>query len=125
MEFADASPEKKLGLKVPESGDEQTSEDDSEVIPIRDPQQEDSDGDDHGGDGSDNDMDDFVVQDDGSVMPDLPMAFSRHSHQDTRHNFKVVCQLFVPLAMMPMAGRRTYMEETLKGTTFTSLMLLS
>ena len=50
-------------------------------------------------------------------MPDLPMAFSRHSHQDTRHDFKVVCQLFVRLAMMPMDERRAYMEEMLKGTT--------
>jgi hypothetical protein len=44
------------------------------------------------------------------------MAFSRHGHQDARHDFKVVCQLFVHLAMMPMDERRTYMEEMLKGT---------
>lgn len=103
-------PEKKLGLKISESSDEQADED--EVILNQDSQQEDSDGND-----SDNDADDFVVQDDGSVIPDLPMAFSRHSHQDTRHDFKVVCQLFVHLAMMPMDGRRAYMEEMLKGTT--------
>jgi uncharacterized protein DUF4211 len=108
-------PEKKLGLKLSESSDEQTSED--EVIPIQDSQQDDNDGDNHGGDDSDNDMDDFVVQDDGSVIPDLPMAFSRNSHQDTRHDFKVVCQLFVHLAMMAMNQRRTYMEGVLKGTT--------
>ena len=107
--MADASPEKKLGLKLSES-DEQASED--EVIPNQDSQQEDSDGID-----SDNDMEDFVVQDDGSVIPDLPMAFSRHSHQDTGHDFKVVCQLFVHLAMMPMDERRVYMEKMLKGTT--------
>jgi hypothetical protein len=103
------SPEKKLGLSFSESSDEQGNED--EVIPNQDPQQEDSDGNDN-----DNDMDDFVVQDDGSVIPDLPMAFSRHSHQDTGHDFKVVCQLFVHLAMMPMDERRAYMEEMLKGT---------
>jgi hypothetical protein len=103
-------PEKKLGLKLSESSDEQTNED--EVIPSRGSQQEDSDGND-----SDNDTDDFVVQDDGSVIPDLPMAFSRHSHQDTGHDFKVVCQLFVHLAMMPMDERREYMEKMLKGTT--------
>lgn len=101
--------EKKLGLKLSES-DEQADED--KVIPGQDSQQEDSDGND-----SDNDMDDFVVQDDGSVMPDLPMAYSRHSHQDIGHGFKVVCQLFVHLAMMPMDERRAYMEKTLKGTT--------
>jgi len=103
-------PEKKLGLKLSDSSDEQANEDG--VVPNQDSQQEDSDGND-----SDNDMDDFVVQDDGSVMPDLPMAFSRHTHQDTGHDFKVVCQLFVHLAMVPMDERRAYMEETLKGTT--------
>jgi hypothetical protein len=102
-------PEKKLGLEFSESSDEQVNED--EAIPNRDSQQEDSDGND-----SDNDTDDFVVQDDGSVIPDLPMAFSRHGHQDTRHDFKVVCQLFVHLAMMPMDERRTFMEKMLKGT---------
>jgi hypothetical protein len=104
--------EKKLGLKLSESSDEQANED--QAIPNQDSQQEDSDG---NGNDSDNDMEDFVVQDDGSVIPDLPMAFSRQSHQDTRHDFKVVCQLFVHLAMMPMDERRTYMEEMLKGTT--------
>jgi Domain of unknown function (DUF4211) len=104
-------PEKKLGLKLFESSDEQANEE--EVVSNQDSQQEDSDGNDN-----DNDTDDFVVQDDGSVIPDLPMAFSRHSHQDTRHDFKVVCQLFVHLAMMPMNERREYMEKMLKGTTF-------
>lgn len=102
-------PEKKLGLKLSESSDEQGNED--EDIPNQDSQQEDSDGND-----SNNDTDDFVVQDDGSVIPDLPMAFSRQSHQDAGHDFKVVCQLFVHLAMMPMDERRGYMEEMLKGT---------
>lgn len=100
--------EKKLGLKLSESSDEQVNEDE---IVINQDSQEDNDGDD-----SDNDTDDFVVQDDGSVIPDLPMAFSRHSHQDTGHDFKVVCQLFVHLAMMPMDERRAYMEKMLKGT---------
>lgn len=101
--------EKKLGLKLSESSDEQANED--EIVINQDSQEEDNDGND-----SDNDTDDFVVQDDGSVIPDLPMAFSRHSHQDTRHDFKVVCQLFVHLAMMPMDERREYMEKMLKGT---------
>lgn len=104
-------PEKKLGLKLSESSDERTNED--EVTPNQDSQQESGDGND-----TDDDMDDFVVQDDGSVKPDLPMAFSRHSHQDMRHDFKVVCQLLVHIAMMPMDKRRAYMEEMLKGTTF-------
>src|SRR5258708_34937056 len=100
-------PEKKLGLELSESSDDQTSEDG--VIPIQDSQQDDNDYDNHGGDGSANDMDNFVVEDGGSVIPDLPMAFSRHSDQDTRHDFKVVCQLFVCLARMARNQRRTDM----------------
>ena len=110
-------------MKVSESSGEQTGEDDDHVAPFQDSQQEDSDGDDRGDDNDD--MDDFVVQDDGTVIPDLPAAFSRHSHQDTRHDFKVVCQLFVHVAMMPMDERRTYMEKMLKGTSFTSISLLT
>jgi hypothetical protein len=43
------------------------------------------------------------------------MAFSHQSHQDAGHDFKIVCQLFVHLAMMPMRERRPYMENILKG----------
>jgi hypothetical protein len=103
-------------VKLSESSDEQSGEDNDQITPFQDSQQDAGDGDDHGGDDNDNDTDDFVVQDDGSVIPDLPMAFSRHGHQDTRHDFKVVCQLFVHLAMMPMDERRTFMEKMLKGT---------
>jgi hypothetical protein len=115
MAVVNASVEKKLGMKLSESSDEQTSEDDDQVVPFQGSQQDGGNGDDSGDD-NDNDMDDFVVQDDGSVIPDLPVAFSRHSHQDTRHDFKVVCQLFVHVAMMPMDQRRTYTEKMLKGS---------
>jgi Domain of unknown function (DUF4211) len=60
-------------------------------------------------------MDDFVVEDDGAVVPELPTAFSRHSHQDTSHDFKVVCQLLVHLSMTPIDERRAFMEEKLEG----------
>jgi hypothetical protein len=90
------------------SDDEQTDDDDERISPFQDPQDDDSneDGDDD---------DDFVVQDDGAAIPELPMAFSLHSHQDMSHDFKVVCQLFVHLAMIPMDERRTFMEEKLKS----------
>jgi hypothetical protein len=108
--------EKKLGVAFSESSDEQTGDEEDRVTPFQGSQRDsDRNGDDHGDD-DDNDTDDFVVQDDGSVIPELPMAFSLHSHQDTRHDFKIVCQLLVHLAMMPMDERRTYMEEMLKGT---------
>jgi hypothetical protein len=55
------------------------------------------------------------VEDDGVAIPELPVAFSRRTHQDSSHDFKVVCQLFVHLAMMPMGERRSFMEQILKG----------
>ncbi len=55
------------------------------------------------------------MEDDGVVVPELPVAFSRRTHQDTSHDFKVVCQLFVHLAMMPAIERRSFMEQILKG----------
>jgi len=60
-------------------------------------------------------MDGFVVKDDGVAIPELPVAFSRRTHQDSSHDFKVVCQLFVHLAMMPIDERRSFMEQILKG----------
>lgn len=109
--------EKKLGVMRSQSSDEQTSDDNDQSTSSQDSQQDngDQDRDDNGRNDDDEDIDDFVVQDDGAVIPELPMAFSRHGHQDMRHDFKIVCQLFVHLAMMPMDERREYMENILKG----------
>ena len=109
--------ERKLGLMRPQTSDEQTSEDDDQSTRSQGSQQDngDQDRDNHGGSDEDEDIDDFVVQDDGAVIPELPMAFSLHGHQDMRHDFKIVCQLFVHIAMMPMNERREYMENILKG----------
>jgi Domain of unknown function (DUF4211) len=102
-------------VKLLVSDDGKTDDDDERMSPFQDSQDDDSneDGDNDGGD--DDDDDDFVVQDDGAAKPELPMAFSLHSHQDMSHDFKVVCQLFVHLAMMPMDERRSFMEEKLKS----------
>jgi hypothetical protein len=109
--------EKKRGVRLPESSDEQTDEDDERIAPFHDFQQDGSnqDGDDDGRDDDDDHINDFVVQDDGAAMPELPMAFSRRGHQDIRHDFKVVCQLFVHLTMIPMDERRLFMKEMLEG----------
>ena len=106
------STEKKLGVTRSQSSDEQTGEDNDHTASIEDSQQDNHDDE---GDDDDDDIDDFVIQDDGAAIPELPMAFSRQSHQDTGHDFKIVCQLFVHLAVMPMDERREYMENTLKG----------
>ena len=104
-----------------ESSDEQTGEDDSYASHelFEDSQKDGQIGDpgevDDDDEGEDDDMDDFVVEDDGVAIPELPVAFSRRTHQDSSHDFKVVCQLFVHLAMMPVGERRSFMEKILKG----------
>ncbi|KAN0140744.1 protein of unknown function (DUF4211) domain containing protein [Lactarius tabidus] len=113
---------KKRKLRITESSDEQSGEGGSHASPEpfedsqKDGQVGDPDeGDDDDGEDEDDDIDDFVVEDDGVAIPELPVAFSRRTHQDSSHDFKVVCQLFVHLAMMPMGERRSFMEQILKG----------
>jgi len=114
---------KKKKLRIKESSDEKTGEDDSHSShePFEDSQKDgqlgepgDEDNDDYD-EVENDDMDDFVVEDDGGAIPELPVAFSRRTHQDSSHDFKVVCQLFVHLAMMPVGERRSFMDNLLKG----------
>ncbi|KAH9180669.1 hypothetical protein EDB89DRAFT_1920417 [Lactarius sanguifluus] len=109
---------KKRKLRITESSDEQTGEDDGHDShePFQGSQKDGHIGDpDADDDDEDDDTDDFVVEDDGVAIPELPVAFSRRTHQDSSHDFKVVCQLFVHLAMMPVDERRGFMEQILKG----------
>src|SRR5882762_5411368 len=65
---------------------------------------------------SDSEAADFIVEDDSQVVaPRLPTAFSMNTHQDLAHHFKVICQLFVHLAVIPEKERRAFMEQTMKG----------
>ena len=61
-----------------------------------------------------NDEDDFIVEDD-STAANLPAAFSMAARQDPAHLFKIVCQLFVHLAVRPANERHDYMEHILKS----------
>jgi hypothetical protein len=65
------------------------------------------------------DEDDFIVDDDAHGVPaaQLPLAFSLSTHQDLTHHFKIVCQLFVHMAVRPLADRRPFLEHALKGLT--------
>jgi hypothetical protein len=64
---------------------------------------------------SDNESD-FIVED-NSAPVDLPGQFSRHRHRDLSENFKIVCQLFVHVALQPLKDRRLHMSQRLQGTT--------
>lgn len=80
---------------------------------------EDSDASDRETDSDGQDEQDFIVDDDAHGVPpaQLPLAFSLSTHQDLTHHFKVVCQLFVHVAVQPLADRRPFLERALKGLT--------
>lgn len=60
------------------------------------------------------DEDDFIIEDDTATTA-LPTAFSMTARQDPAHLFKIVCQLFVHLAVLPASERHDYMEHILKS----------
>lgn len=61
--------------------------------------------------------DNFIVEDDerGGLTTRLPVAFSMGTHQDLAHQFKIVFQLFVHMAVRPTAERRPFMKKMLEG----------
>lgn len=85
------------GAKLHHSGESDTSHDET------DSQKEDEEG--------------FIVDDDAHGVPaaQLPPAFSLSTHQDLTHHFKIVCQLFVHIAVRPLIDRRPFFERALKG----------
>lgn len=78
-----------------------------------------------GGDGTKNSSndsthspeDDSFIVDDGEAPAELPMQFSMNTHQDLVHHFKIICQLFVHVAVRPIQERRSYMEHVMKSKT--------
>lgn len=70
-------------------------------------------------DSHEEDEEGFIVDDDDAhgVPAQLPLAFSLSTHQDLTHHFKIVCQLFVHIAVRPLVDRRPFFEHALKGLT--------
>ncbi|KAL5529042.1 hypothetical protein ACEPAG_5016 [Sanghuangporus baumii] len=55
---------------------------------------------------SEKDLDDFIVEDEGDAHTTaLPAMFSMNTHQDLVHQFKIVCQYYVHLAVTKSAAR--------------------
>jgi len=72
------------------------------------------------------DEDDFIVDDDdgddtGAV--NLPVAFSMAARQSLSHHFKIVCQLFVHLAVQPERRRNDFMKRIMKDEEYFSVPL--
>ena len=65
-------------------------------------------------DGADDNLGGFIEEDSGAAI-ELPVEFSMNTYQDLMHHFKIICQLFVHLAVQEPENRRDFMEEQLKG----------
>ena len=60
--------------------------------------------------------DGWIVEDDGlEGVPELPTAFNMSSHQDLSHHFKIVCQLFVHLAVRSPSQRVSFIQDVKAG----------
>lgn len=60
--------------------------------------------------------DSWIVEDDGQEgVPELPMAFNMSSHQDLSHHFKIICQLFVHLAVRSPSQRASFIRDIKAG----------
>lgn len=94
--FADAKPSKdvKSDEEVEDEGEDgEKSEEEGE-----------------GGEGS------WIVEDDGlEGVPELPVAFNMSSHQDLSHHFKIICQLFVHLAVRSPSQRMSFIQDVKAG----------
>ncbi|EGO21468.1 hypothetical protein SERLADRAFT_440729 [Serpula lacrymans var. lacrymans S7.9] len=74
--------------------------------------------------GAEEKEDDFIVEDEGGTTATaLPAEFSMSTHQDLAHHFKIICQLFVHMAVRPRFERRAYMEQILKVEEYFSVPL--
>ncbi|KAH0830589.1 hypothetical protein J3R83DRAFT_2044 [Lanmaoa asiatica] len=76
-------------------------------------------------DSNEEDEENFIVDDDAHGVPaaQLPLAFSLSTHQDLAHHFKIVCQLFVHIAVQPLVDRRPFLERALKEEEYLSVPL--
>ncbi|KAG2157136.1 hypothetical protein DEU56DRAFT_763238 [Suillus clintonianus] len=89
--------------------------------PDRGQESESSSGEHEQSDGDDN----FIVEDDeqGVSTMQLPIAFSMNTHQDLAHQFKIICQLFVHMAVRSSSDRRPFMKKMLEADEYFSVPL--
>lgn len=64
---------------------------------------------------ADEDLDGFIEEDHNAPV-ELPAEYSMNTYQDLMHHFKIICQLFVHLAVQPPGKRQAFMEKQKKGT---------
>ncbi|KAH9901023.1 hypothetical protein C8Q73DRAFT_635928 [Cubamyces lactineus] len=55
--------------------------------------------------GAEAEDDTFIVEDDSAAAVELPAEFSMNTYQDLLHHFKIICQLFVHMAVHDLEDR--------------------
>ncbi|KAI0362212.1 hypothetical protein OH77DRAFT_1416437 [Trametes cingulata] len=111
---------KKRGEAVQSESDESGSEDDGVAQPFADARPHRGSGEDSDDDGGDNAEEDdtFIVEDDSAAAIELPAEFSMNTYQDLLHHFKIVCQLFVHMAVHDPDDRRDVATRLQKNQYF-------
>lgn len=111
---------KKLGLAAQSSSEDSANEEEEEedrplrsssAVPFAGAKPHTSD---EGSEDESQDEDTFIVEDDAAAA-ELPPEFSMDTHQDLAHQFKIICQFFVHLAVQKSKDRHSYMEDTMKS----------
>jgi hypothetical protein len=122
-----AAPGKKKGVAMSSSSEDGAMEgyDHDDARPFDGAKRDQSGSDDNSEVGSQVGEDSFIVADDVTAAVNLPAAFSMDAHQDLSHHFKVICQLFVHMAVRPVQERRAFMEHVLKGVRYIFLLLFA
>ncbi|KAF4576590.1 hypothetical protein EYR40_000834 [Pleurotus pulmonarius] len=67
--------------------------------------------------------DDFIVEDDGAGFTELPVEFSMSTHEDLAHQFKIIFQFFVHIAIQPPEDRHKFMSRQMKSQQYFSVPL--
>ncbi|TCD71879.1 hypothetical protein EIP91_000011 [Steccherinum ochraceum] len=115
---------RKRGEKVSESEEEDEASDEAPAKPFKRARpglvspEDDSESGSENANEEEEEEDTFIVEDDNAVPLELPAQFSMSTYQDLTHHFKVICQLFVHLAVQKREDRADFMEQMRKDQYF-------
>ncbi|KAF7440525.1 hypothetical protein PC9H_000871 [Pleurotus ostreatus] len=116
---------RKQGRMVSDSSEQDSSEEDATtrgVVPF-DGAKPDCDDESEGGEDEEQEDDNFIVDDDGAGFTELPVEFSMSTHEDLAHQFKIIFQFFVHIAIQPPQDRHEFMSRQMKTQQYFSVPL--
>ncbi|KZT67736.1 hypothetical protein DAEQUDRAFT_728731 [Daedalea quercina L-15889] len=108
---------KKRGQSLASSSS--AEDDEIEDVPFADARPDKAQDGDSSQDGDDDaEEDTFIIEDDNAVAPELPPEFSMNTYQDLLHHFKIICQMFVHLAVHEQDERGATMADLSRNQYF-------